>query len=50
MTNQSAQEIAEHYQPQMDAYRRAMMVLLNLPGEKIAGKLLLLHSDQVVDV
>lgn len=40
--------VVETYRPQLDAYRRALSVLLDLPLEKIAARLLLVRTGAVV--
>ncbi|MBL8826994.1 MAG: UvrD-helicase domain-containing protein [Planctomycetaceae bacterium] len=43
-------ETVKFYEPQLHAYRRAIELLLGLPPEKIACRLLFVALDRVVDV
>ncbi|NJL31926.1 MAG: hypothetical protein HC898_10000, partial [Phycisphaerales bacterium] len=44
------QRSSDHYRAQMQAYRKALMVMLNLPGERVRCHLVYLQKGLVLEV
>ena len=49
-TESAKQLRADHYRPQIDAYRDALSVMLGLPARQITASLLFLHDGQQVQM
>ena len=47
---EDVEALAEHYRPQVEAYRKAVSVMYDLPAEKITARLLFLSVGLVVEM